>query len=101
MQTNNATEYVRNKEIDSIRYQELIVQLARQKEYICRTDVVSLLHISPAQAYIVRQKLTKSGILMLESKEPRQDTDFPKDKNTRKRTHACILIASLCVVLLC
>lgn len=67
-QTNNATEYVRNKDIDTIRYQELVIQLAHHQKFVTRADVVNLLHISQAQAYRVLQKLKDAGMLVLEGK---------------------------------
>ena len=39
--------YVRQKDIDESRFEELILNLARANEFISRADVVSLLHVKP------------------------------------------------------
>ena len=59
-------EYVRQTDIDQIRYKELIMKLAEKKESITRKDVVELLHVSPPQAYRLLQELVKEGRLALE-----------------------------------
>ena len=59
-------EYVRQTDIDQIRYKELIMKLAEKKESITRKDVVELLYVSPPQAYRLLQKLVKGGRLALE-----------------------------------
>ena len=58
------TQYVRQTDIDIIRYTELILKLAHNKEYLTRKDVISLLHVSPPQAYRLLKKLTDSGNLI-------------------------------------
>ncbi len=67
-ETKNTVEYVRNRDIDVIRHQELIVQLAKAKGEITRSDVVELLHVSPPQAYRSLKKLTDTGVLVLSGK---------------------------------
>lgn len=57
-------EYVRQTDIDTIRHKELILTLARKKEFISRRDVVDLLHISSSQAYRLLKKLTDEGALL-------------------------------------
>ena len=57
--------YVRQTDIDKLRYQELILKLAAKKGYITRKDAAELLRISPPQAYRVLQKLSKSGKIKL------------------------------------
>lgn len=57
-------EYVRQTDIDTIRHKELILTLARKKEFISRRDVVDLLHISSSQAYRLLKKLTDEGSLL-------------------------------------
>lgn len=64
-ESNDSIAYVRNRDIDIIRYQELIMQLASAKGFVTRADAVELLHISPSQAYRVLQKLKESGKLLL------------------------------------
>jgi len=50
-------QYVRQTDIDIIRYTELILKLAKTKEYITRKDVINLLHVSGPQAYRLLKKL--------------------------------------------
>ena len=66
--TNNAVEYVRNRDIDALRHQELVMQLAQTKGEVTRADVVELLHVTPSQAYRILQKLKGAGQLSLEGK---------------------------------
>lgn len=56
-------QYVRQTDIDVIRYTELVIKLAQTKEYLTRKDVIDLLHISGPQAYRLLKKLTDSGKL--------------------------------------
>jgi len=67
-ETNNTVEYIRNRDIDTIRHRELIMQLAHAKGEITRADVIELLRVSPPQAYRVLKKLTDDGFLSLEGK---------------------------------
>ncbi len=57
-------QYVRQTDIDVIRYTELIKKLAQTKDYITRKDVIDLLRVSPPQAYRLLKKLTDSNILI-------------------------------------
>lgn len=57
-------QYVRQTDIDVIRYGELIMKLAHTKEYLTRKDVVELLHVSPSQAYRLLKKLSDGGKLI-------------------------------------
>ena len=57
-------KYVRQTDIDQLRYAELVVKLARQKGSISRKDVIALLHISPPQAYRLLKKMTEDGTLI-------------------------------------
>lgn len=60
-------KYVRQTDIDRLRFPELVMKLAKQKGEISRQDVVELLHISPPQAYrllkkmVEDEKLTRRG----------------------------------------
>ena len=56
-------EYVRQKDIDEIRYPELVLNLARNSQFIARADVVKLLHVNEAQAYRLLRKLVDDGQL--------------------------------------
>lgn len=59
-------KYVRQTDIDQIRYKELIIKLAEKKKTISRKDVIELLHVNPPQAYRLLQKLVSEGQLILE-----------------------------------
>lgn len=64
----NTIGYVRQTDIDTVRYPELILKLAQKQGEIRRADVVKLLHVSPAQAYYLLNKLKKDNKLILEGK---------------------------------
>jgi len=55
--------YTRQKDIDVIRHDELILQLAEKQGYVKRANVVELLHVTPSQAYRILTKLTDAGRL--------------------------------------
>lgn len=57
-------QYVRQTDIDVIRYSELIMKLAHTKDYITRKDVIDLLHVSGPQAYRLLKKLENSKQLI-------------------------------------
>ena len=57
-------QYVRQTDIDIIRYTELIIKLAQTKEYITRKDVIDLLHVSGPQAYRLLKKMEKAKQLL-------------------------------------
>ncbi len=61
----NTIGYVRQTDIDKIRYNELILKLAKKKGSVTRADVSELLHISPSQAYRLLSKLKEKGKLQL------------------------------------
>ena len=59
-------QYVRQTDIDSIRYPELVMKLAEtQKGIITKQNIVDLLKITPAQAYTIIKKLQQKGKLEL------------------------------------
>lgn len=58
--------YVRQTDIERIRYPELVMKLMAAKGTITRNDVIELLHVTPSQAYRILQKLVKSGELQQE-----------------------------------
>ena len=62
----NPVKYVRQTDIDRIRYQELVYKLAKKKKTIMRKDVVELLHVSPSQAYRLLQKMVDDEELVRE-----------------------------------
>lgn len=55
--------YVRQVDIDETRYPELIINLAKNTDFLSRADVVQLLHVSPSKAYNLLKKLVKQGQL--------------------------------------
>lgn len=57
----NTAEYIRQKGIESVRYEELVMQYLKTNGDICRADVIDLLHVTPSQAYRILQKLAESG----------------------------------------
>ena len=67
-ETNSTVGYVRNRDIDALRHQELVIQLAQTKGEVSRADVVELLHVTPPQAYRILQKLKNAGQLSLDGK---------------------------------
>ena len=61
-----AIQYVRQTDIDSIRYPELVMKLANtQNGIITKHDVIELLKVTPSQAYTVIKKLQAEGRLEL------------------------------------
>ena len=59
-------QYVRQTDIDSVRYPELVMKLAEvQRGIITKRDVIELLRVTPAQAYAVIKKLQQAGKLEL------------------------------------
>ena len=55
--------YVRQTDINEIRYQELIINLAKANEYISRADVMELLHVTDSKAYTLLKRLVDKGVL--------------------------------------
>lgn len=64
----NMVAYVRQKDIEPIRYQEVKIQFTKQQGFIKRSDVVELLHVTKLQAYRLLSKLADEGALKLEGK---------------------------------
>ena len=60
--------YVRSHDINRLRYEELIMELAGHQGHVSRADVVELLHITPSQAFRLLQKLVKTERLALTGK---------------------------------
>lgn len=61
----NSAGYVRQTGIDKLKYDELVLKLAKQQEYITRDNVSELLNISNSQAYRILKKLADKGKLVL------------------------------------
>lgn len=55
---NSIVEYVRQKDIDPIRHEELVLELLKKKGDVRRKDVVDLLHVSDAQSYRILKRLS-------------------------------------------
>ena len=65
-ETNESIQYVRKTGIDSIRYPELVMKLAKtQQGIITKQDVADLLKISPAQAYSLLKQLKNENRIAL------------------------------------
>lgn len=63
---NESIQYVRQTDIDSIRYPELILKLARaQNGIITKKDICELLKITPSQAYSLIKKLQRENKIYL------------------------------------
>lgn len=60
--------YVRSHDIKTLRYAELIMELAGHQGHVSRADVVELLHVTPSQAFRLLQKLVKAERLALNGK---------------------------------
>ena len=59
-------DFVRQSDIDKVRYPELIMKLARQQGgRVATKDVMSLLHLGRKQAYRQLKKLESEGALEL------------------------------------
>jgi ATP-dependent DNA helicase RecG len=54
---------VLQKDIDKKRHLELIESLARESEFISKSDVIQLLHVSDERAYYLIKKLVNAGVL--------------------------------------
>ena len=59
-------QYVRQTDIDNIRYPELVMKLANtQNGIVTKQDVVELLKVTPSQAYTIIKKLQKEEKMKL------------------------------------
>lgn len=64
----NSVGYVRQTGIDRLKYEELIIKLAKQLGYVTRDNVKELLGINDSQAYRTLKKLADRGQLVLVGK---------------------------------
>lgn len=64
----NSVAYVRQTGIESLKYEELIVKLAKQQGYVTRDNVKELLGMNDGQAYRALKKLADKGQLVLVGK---------------------------------
>lgn len=60
--------YIKEPITDYADYNEHIMKLAKQKGNVTRADVTVLLHVSPAQAYRLLNRLKENQLLVLEGK---------------------------------
>lgn len=62
----SSVQYVRQTDIDSIRYPELVIKLAETQEgIVTKQEVVELLKVTPVQAYAIIKRLQQEGKLEL------------------------------------
>ncbi len=73
-------KYVRQTDIDQLRYPELIVKLAKQKGSISRKDVIELLHVSPPQAYRLLKKMVEDQKLIRQGNTSAAHYCTPEEK---------------------
>ncbi len=66
--TNDLLGYVRQKNIDDLRFDELVLSLATKQNRVTRGDVMDLLHISPSKSYQVLKRLVDANKLELVGK---------------------------------
>ena len=64
----NSVAYVRQTGIERLKYEELIVKLAKQQGYVTRDNVKELLGMNDGQAYRALKKLADKGRLVLVGK---------------------------------
>ena len=64
----NAVAYIRQKGIDELRYEELVLELAKSQGSVRRADVIGLLHVAPSKAFRILQRLLKNKKLVLHGK---------------------------------
>lgn len=66
-----AKEYVRQTDIDRVRYPELILKLAKTRGSVTTADVADLLHVERDQAYYEIRKLVRAGRLAKAANGPK------------------------------
>ena len=63
--TKNTVAYIRQKDIDPIRYEELVLELLKKKGDVKRADVVDLLHVTKPQAFRILKKMAEANKIKL------------------------------------
>ena len=61
---NKTIGYVLQNDIDEARYTEMILNMARNSEYISRADVINLLHVKDYKAYNLLKALVEKNLLI-------------------------------------
>ncbi len=64
----NTVGYVRQTDIDKLRYSELVLKLAQTQGYVTRKNAAELLHVTPPQAYRILDGLVADNQLRLKGK---------------------------------
>lgn len=67
-QRGKKSSYIQHTDIDETRYLELISKMAENYDFISRSDVMQLLHVSENQAYRLLKKLVERDILVAVNK---------------------------------
>jgi ATP-dependent DNA helicase RecG len=67
-QSDNTVGYVRQTGIEQLKYEEIVMKLAKQQGFVTRDNVVELLGINANQAYRVLKKLAEKEQLVLVGK---------------------------------
>ena len=88
----NSVGYVRQTGIDKLKYEELVLKLARQQGYVTRDNVRELLNINDSQAYRVLKRLADKEKLVLVGRGRSSKYELPKQawekrKKNVKKTH--------------
>lgn len=65
---NNNNLYIKDKRIDRSEFNDVIIDVVKQKGYITRSHVSNLFELNDSQSYRLLQKLHKKGILELVGK---------------------------------
>ena len=73
-------KYIRQTDIDQLRYPELVVKLAKQKGSISRKDVIELLHVPPPQAYRLLKKMVEDQKLIRQGNTSAAHYCTPEEK---------------------
>ena len=64
--TRSSIQYVRQTDIDKVRYPELVLKLANtQNGVFTKHDITELLKITPSQAYAIIRQLQRNGKIEL------------------------------------
>ena len=63
--TKNTVAYIRQKDIDPIRHEELVLELLKKKGDVKRADVVDLLHVTEPQAFRILKKMADANKIRL------------------------------------